>query len=284
MFHRFRAQFLPSLSDLFDEGFWTIVIPQAAQVYASVWHAAVATATMKSLVLMKTSGNDPMSQYQKDSLHVYALKHCNIAIQYLTKTTYMMASATDGEMLLLACILLICFSTLCGNHGEALAHTHSGLRLCKEWQEHCEYACDGSESQRLSSCLTTTMSIKMRLRRLQILMFLARVDLPHSEARAYYEPVQRHTPFVSPAEAYLELLSIDSTWKRLVISDTFPGGQLRLQFKTNELHSLRLPFQTWQRRFHALRASKKPFTSRAGNAQVSGVEFCRYWGERTKVD
>lgn len=257
MFYTFREHILPDMFDIFAEDFWSIMIPQASQVYPSVWHAAVASATVKSVLLIKTNGTEPMTRDREAALYGYALKHCNKSIQYLTKIQPPTATFADQEMLLLTCILLICYSSLRGNHAETLTHFCNGLRLCKTWQRRDD-SCGASKSQRLPNCVTTMASIDIRFQRLEVLVMLAPFKLAIPATSSSETPISPDVPFSSSRDAYLELLCIDAKWKKIIRSDVTAFGDTKLQFISDECQSLRLPFRIWQRKFHALQASMPP--------------------------
>ena len=239
MFYVFRQQVLPYMVDVFDEDFWAIMIPQASQVYPAVWHGAVATAALRSLMLAKKTSGD---------MYGYALMHCNMAMQQITKIDPATATPADQEMVLLTCILLICYATLCSNHGAAFTHIHNGLYLSKLWQP---------EASRQLDCVSTGTSVNVRFRRLESMVLCAPCKLGEPVLRSYRldERISPDVPFTSSTDAYLELLLIDSEWKKMTRFDGTPVGDMRIRFIVPECEELRVPFRIWRDKFHVFRGN-----------------------------
>ncbi|KAK2599069.1 hypothetical protein QQS21_005475 [Conoideocrella luteorostrata] len=255
--------------DVFDEHFWSTVIPQASQVYPSVWHAAVAIATLKSLILMKENGKDPIARDQETGLYGYALKQYNRSIQYLINVLSSTATFADHEMILFTCILLIRYSALCGNQAEAVTHIRNGLCLSKVWQPW-EDSRGTSKPERFFNCVATVASIDVQFRRLEVTALLTPFKLVSSTTHQYESAILSEVPFSSSVDAYLELLYIDTKWKGIVRSYASPFGDIKMQFIADKCQTLRLPFRTWQRKFHDLQASMKPVdhTNEAGRIEA----------------
>lgn len=260
MFSIFREKIAPSLLDIFDQEFWAVAVPQAGQVYPSVWHALVATATLQNLRLIKQSRSDDEVAYD-EPLYNFALKHCNMSLHYLRQLQPATATAADWEMVLLTCIILICYSGLRGNLTEALTHIRNGFYLSNIWHSQ-ETSQDVAMSSRPLNCITTVSSIQLRFRRLEVLTFLAPFQLSESAVHRCRVPVvSPGVAFSNTTEAYLELLSIDVSWKTLVRSELLASGDTKLQFIVEECRELRLPFITWQKKFHMLQRALKPLKS-----------------------
>lgn len=237
MFYTFRRDVLPYMLDVFDADVWAVMIPQASQVYPSVWHGAMATAAVRSLLLTKERGGE---------LYGYALFHCNMAIQQIIAIDPSLATPADQEMVLLTCILLICYAMLCSNHYEAFTHIRNGLYLSKMWQL-------GTRQQ---GCVSTGTSVSLRFRRLESMTICAPCRLAEPASSRYNLDllISPDVPFESSTEAYLELLLVDVEWKRFARMDGIPLREMTLRFIVPECELLRIPFRTWQKKYHSLRA------------------------------
>lgn len=270
MFNMFREQLAPTLLDVFDEDFWAVAIPQAGQIYPSVWHAMVATATLQNLRLIKDNRSDD-GIIDEESLLGYALRHCNMSLHHLRQVQPATATSADWEMVLLTCIVLICYSSLRGNFDEALTHIRNGFYLSNIW--HSRGTIEGvSKSSRLSNCITTISSIQLRFRRLEVLTFLAPFQLSESAVKRCRIPnVLPDVPFSDTSEAYLELLSIDVGWKTIVRSQVLASGHIKLEFLSAECRILQLPFTTWKKKFYALQRTLKPLKPSDANYRVESM-------------
>lgn len=257
MFSIFREHITPGLLDVFDEDFWSVFMPQASQLHPSIWHAMVATATMQNLELI--GGNIyEHDDHRRNSLHQYALQHCNKSLRYLRAIDPANATPKDLEMVLLTCILLIVYSSMNGNITETLMHTRNGFYLSNIWHSQSSNQ-TLDKSGRLANCVTTVSSIRLRFRRLAVLNLLGPFqmsELAIQRCISSFSPSDE--PFANTAEAYLEILFVDVSWKVLARSEVLASGDTVLRYITQGSEALQRSFDNWQRKWYAFQRTMKP--------------------------
>lgn len=121
IFGTFRSSMVAIIGGSFNHLFWKIDVPTAAQIYPSLWHAAIAlTAIYKSVKVDNKPIRPAMGtilRLPRNHLYVLALEHFNKSIQHLAKAVAIHSGDMAGmryrdkEMILLTHLLYI---GLCG--------------------------------------------------------------------------------------------------------------------------------------------------------------------------
>lgn len=117
VFGSFRSSVVRKVSGIFNQSFWYVDVPTAAQVHPCMWHAAIALsaihhcATAEKARIRQSSVNEPQPQFTHNHHYQQALIHFNKSIRYLVQAlsqfkgremTYM-----EKEMVILTNIIYI---------------------------------------------------------------------------------------------------------------------------------------------------------------------------------
>jgi hypothetical protein len=128
-FHFFRSNSVGVLQGYFDSEFWSRLILQASHTDPAIKHAVVALGSLHEAIL---TGESRLLNNGKAHDN-FALQHCNKAIANLNKGLRGEGQKSI-EVLLMSCVIFVCFETLQGNYESALSHMESGIRVYRSWQ------------------------------------------------------------------------------------------------------------------------------------------------------
>lgn len=129
-FDFFRTKVATSLSSCFSSSFWTCDILQVAQKEDPVRHAIVALASLSEANLHSGTADGSA----RGSSKVLAIQQHAKAISDLRqKMQESTESASAVEVVLMTCVLLICFEMFQNNHESALSQMSSGVYLFCNW-------------------------------------------------------------------------------------------------------------------------------------------------------
>lgn len=269
MFHIFRQRIVPNMLDIFDRNLWSVVILRASNVYPSLWHAIIATATAKHISDLQQHGCS--ESRQETILCNYALRHCNTAFYYLRQIDPALSTPVDWEMLLLTCIVLIQYTLLRGNSAEALTHISNGLNMSSLFRV------GGTDKSVSTSPTTATFATTIRsarhwFRRLEVALRMAPIKLAESMPDECPElQISPAIPFNSLEDAYWELLSIDVCWKKIIRTEMAQAGYVKLKFLTDKCKQLQEPFQIWQDKLLALQKTMKPLQGDEASNRIESI-------------
>lgn len=255
--------------DIFDHNLWSVVILRASNIYPSLWHAIIATATAKHLSDLQQHGCS--ESRQENILSHYALRHCNKAFSYLRQIEPENSTPVDWEMLLLTCIVLIQYTLLHGNSSDALTHISNGLTMSSLFQVG-----DTNKAMAFSSTTatfaTTIRSARHWFRRFEVALRMAPIRLAESLPDEFPElQISPDIPFTSLEDAYWELLSIDVRWKKTIRTEMVHAGYVKLKFITDECKQLHGPFRIWQKKLIALQKAMKPLQGDDSSNRVESI-------------
>jgi hypothetical protein len=142
-FEIFKTDAIPLLGGVFSSHLWERLIPQASENERFVLDAVIAIGA-----LIRTTkchdADQTLTQFGTGQTLSIATRHTptndyEYAVrQYSKALREMQVSLSDGSDLLrntlLACLLVFCFETFCGNQTTALLHAQSGLDFLRKWQ------------------------------------------------------------------------------------------------------------------------------------------------------
>lgn len=139
-FHFFRTNSVMAFQGYFDSEFWSRLILQASHSKPTIRHAVIALGSLHET----TQNKDSAALKSGKANNKFALQQCNKAIASLNKELSLKGQRSI-EVLLMSCVLFVCFETLQGNYESALTHMESGVRMYRNWQaennkpERCVY-------------------------------------------------------------------------------------------------------------------------------------------------
>jgi len=130
----FCSDIATHLSGYFGSELWKRIIPQACFQESFIRHGVIAIAAL-ALASKKVESKDQIVHYATEE----SMSHYNFAIRHYGKAVRELRLSSSVtklplRMILLACILIICFETFHGDTLAALAQIQSGLNLLAEWR------------------------------------------------------------------------------------------------------------------------------------------------------
>ncbi len=111
-----------------DQHFWTVLCLQIGHNELAIRHTLAALGSLhESLEIGYSTWSDERAQ----PLHLLSLQQYNAAIKLLKQESHKL---TD-EVILISCILLVCFETLQNDYKSAVSLLRTGLKVLKRWQD-----------------------------------------------------------------------------------------------------------------------------------------------------
>ncbi|KAF7928938.1 uncharacterized protein EAE97_009780 [Botrytis byssoidea] len=133
-FNFFIAKTAPELSGSFESKFWTSLILQRCHSDPPIRHAVIALGALNESFKfgdIKLLGAGAIA----DPKQRFALLQNIKAIRYLTGHPSNGFLRQSSEVILISCLLFICFEAMQGNYQAAFAHLNSGLKILGDWME-----------------------------------------------------------------------------------------------------------------------------------------------------
>jgi hypothetical protein len=128
-FHFFRTNSIMAFQEYFDSEFWSRLILQASHTEPTIRHAVIALGSLHET----TQNKDSAVLKSGKANNKFALQQCNKAITSLNNELSLKGQRSI-QVLLMSCVLFVCFETLQGNYESALTHMESGVRMYRNWQ------------------------------------------------------------------------------------------------------------------------------------------------------
>ncbi|RFU26147.1 hypothetical protein B7463_g10185, partial [Scytalidium lignicola] len=122
-FHYFRCRTVPQLSGSFESTFWNRLLLQATQHQPVVWHAVVA---LGSLHRHFEQRHQNLSEADEFALQQY-VKAIGLVLKPIREQGHQAA-----DVVLISCVLFVCFEILRGYHSAALSHINGGVKIISE--------------------------------------------------------------------------------------------------------------------------------------------------------
>ncbi|CEJ92271.1 hypothetical protein VHEMI07932 [[Torrubiella] hemipterigena] len=148
LFGTFRDTLVTGMGGPFNHRFWRVDVPTAAQIYPSLWHSAIAIASIDHSTKVEKKRrqlgpDDPANNYLPSNHHyIIALTHFNKSIRSLARSlagkSLAQLSYIDKEMVLMTNILFIGICSMLEETGQLQSHYRnfknllSTLRFGKE--------------------------------------------------------------------------------------------------------------------------------------------------------
>ncbi|TGO80171.1 hypothetical protein BELL_0013g00220 [Botrytis elliptica] len=133
-FNFFIAKTAPELAGSFESKFWASLILQRCHSDPPIRHAVIALGALNEsfkfgdIKLLEAGAiADPKQRF--------ALLQNIKAIRYLTGHPSHGSHRQSSEVILISCLLFICFEAMQGNYQAAFAHLNSGLKILSDWME-----------------------------------------------------------------------------------------------------------------------------------------------------
>lgn len=218
-------------------------------VYPAAWYASLAVGAMYQQLELRRRG---ISGYEQQQYENAALLYCNKTARLLVDANHTHMNASEREMLLLACILLMSYANLRGDFAQALVHVTNGVYLSKQWDYWQQ---NKQKSFRLPNCVVPISSINMFFRRLEIRLVSSAPEVPErlrpSNQLAH---IAIDDCYESALEAYIELLAIQSSFMHIYKKASCTDNK-RHMLNADMTAALQKPFLLWRERFGAYKAA-----------------------------
>ncbi|KAI9643492.1 hypothetical protein NHQ30_008111 [Ciborinia camelliae] len=137
-FNFFIDRTAPELAGFFESRFWISLVLQRCHSDPPIRHAAIALGALHEsfkfgdVKLLEAGAIDNPKQR-------FALLQNNKAIRHLTGHLSHGGNPQSPEVILISCLLFICFEAMQGNNQAAFSHLNSGLKILGDWIEKTEY-------------------------------------------------------------------------------------------------------------------------------------------------
>lgn len=123
----------PNLAEYLDSALWNTIVLQASEQESFIKHAIVALGALDKTVEVSRTLHGP--QVCSGTSHT---SHYQAAFQQYGKCIKGIRKACEERrqskrMILIACLLAVCFEYFDGNIDPAIAHIRSGIRLINDW-------------------------------------------------------------------------------------------------------------------------------------------------------
>jgi hypothetical protein len=126
-YHYFRERTSHDLSGHNDREFWTNLVMRISHHQPAIKHTLTALGSLgESLEIAYSTWRDEMAQ----PLHIFSLKQYSKATSLL-KDDY---TCVSTEVILISCVLFVCFETLQKSCESAMSLLDNGLKLLAQWQ------------------------------------------------------------------------------------------------------------------------------------------------------
>lgn len=131
VFDYFRQRTAPALAGQFESKFWYQLVLQVSQTEPAVRHAVVALGSLHET--LDRNGEEISTITASLIGREFSLQQYDKSVTSLRSRLVSEEGYGVLQIALICCILFNSFETVCGNHGQALLHLQSGLKLMKEW-------------------------------------------------------------------------------------------------------------------------------------------------------
>lgn len=247
LFDLLRTETVRQLTGPFDQGFWTIDVPQAMRQYPAMWYACLTLATTQKQTA--TASNS-----ERHVLHLFSMQYYGCAVRSVIDIVHKPASRisnTEREAVMLAAIIFSSISSLKGDTHEARVHAMHCIQLFQCWRSLGAAA--SSKSRRTVSdggCVLQPVVMAAIVTHFEC-QFPNRPDT--AESTLYRCGMQ---PLMSVGEAYFEFMQLlcglnhTAYWAKHGndLSHHPPAGPA-----PDTLWHSRTQFRAWRRRFDRLR-------------------------------
>lgn len=245
LFSVFQNRFVPLMSDVFDRDFWEVSMLRGTHAYPAAWYASLAIGAMYQKLDLGRRGASAYDQQRYDHA---ALIYCNKTTKLLVEANHTQMAVSEREMLLLACILLMCYANLRQDFAQALVHIANGAYLSKQWNY---WKHNRQKSQRLPNCVVPATSISMFFLRLEMQLTSSPSEVPEQLKPATQRiHIDVDSCYESAIEAYIELLPILNAYRQLYQQSSRSDNQ-RHMLNPNAIAVLNGPFLLWRDKFRA---------------------------------
>lgn len=225
LFGAFHSSIVGMVGGNFNQSFWLVDIPRAAQMYPSIWHAAIAltaihhyTKTDRGRIRYSAPGQ-PVPHIARNHQYITALVHFNKSLRYLAEAVAQYRDDTpymQKEMIIITNIMYIGISSILEDTKQTTKHRINLIRLLEHWR----FGDEDPVSRRGILAHDDLLSI--------LLVIDGNLDpcaeLPHRQERPWAIRLPTHASFTSTTQAYMGLLYF--LYYRLHDKNEFRGPEL----------------------------------------------------------
>ncbi len=204
-FEFFRKVSVPEFSGFLESNFWSRLVLQASHTESTIRHAVIALGALHE----SRKGKDPMQSPKSKAYNPFALQQCNKAIGHLNQK-FSGTRQQSIAVLLLSCVLFVCFESLQCNYEMALSHMQSGLSVFRSWQAEARKSggCGAIASSNTSDWMHSEILSMFSRLNLQALLFIETHILPmdflRQDASALIESVPSTFTSLNEARNWLD--------------------------------------------------------------------------------
>ncbi|OJZ81623.1 hypothetical protein ASPFODRAFT_172599 [Aspergillus luchuensis CBS 106.47] len=231
-FHYFQVVTSPTLTGLFNSGFWSYTLLQVSYSYPALWHAITALASLHRDFLEDVA---PLAIARACSTARvrFGLQQHTKSIQSLRELISKPRLTIHDRMVILAtCVIFICLLSLQGFHSQAMAHVASAMVLCQQWNR--EFQTDSHASEAIASVILLLAQLDSQVRQI----FLVQ-GLPVPWTTQFELPVSEGC-FTSLDEAHVSLeIKVNNNALKLLTSGIDISAPEALAKKEDCLHEFR---------------------------------------------
>lgn len=230
---------------------------QGIRAYPAAWYASLAIGAMYRKLELRSLGYRNSNRNSFPQLQYYenaALIYCSKAARLLVEMDHEETSPSQREMLLISCILLICYAGLRRDTAQTVTHMYNGVYLSKKW-DYWQLKPGRDRSYRLPNCVVPVSSVGQLFRRLEMQLISSPLTLPDFLTLPI-QPVHIavDVPYHSAAEAYAELLPIANA-HRYLFYQANRSDVNGLRILAAEGAAIRDNFLLWSDKFNAYKDS-----------------------------
>lgn len=141
VFGSFRSSIIKLVSGSFNNTFWQIEVPTAAQTYPSLWHAVIALSAIhhcaktEKMRIQQSAIDGPRAQIKQNYHYKQALFHFNKSIRYLIKALLPVKSEMSHmqkEMVLMTNIVYIGICGMLEDHTQIHSHRVNFVNMLEQ--------------------------------------------------------------------------------------------------------------------------------------------------------
>lgn len=190
------------MSGPFNQTFWQVDVPTAAQAYPSVWHAGMALASILQATESQNQHKGASLKITSTKQYVFALTHFNKSIQHLARTVGTKRDNTlsymDKEMIIMTHILYIGICSMLADPEQISAHFKNFILLL----ERLRFGEEDPASRRGILTFDNLLSIVLALDA----SIDSHEDFKDRKGRDWVVKAPRYHSFASLQQAYLGFL------------------------------------------------------------------------------
>ncbi|CEJ87055.1 hypothetical protein VHEMI04288 [[Torrubiella] hemipterigena] len=222
IFGAFRSSIVGMVGGSFNQSFWLVDVPRAAQMYPSIWHAAIALTAIHHCAksdqgrIRYSAPGQPVSHLARNNQYTTALVHFNKSLRYLSEAVAQYRDNTpymQKEMIIITNMIYIGICSILEDTKQTTQHRINLIRLLEHWR----FGEDDPVSRHGVLTYDDLLSILLVIDG----NMDASAELPHRQERPWAVQLPTHAGFTSTTQAYMGLLPF--LYHRLYGKEHFRG-------------------------------------------------------------